>query len=65
MPMNRKPIKMLQVIAGIVLIIAGVLVWTGTLTLIHGVAVFMVIVGLFILLTYVVPFGSYRRGRAS
>jgi hypothetical protein len=49
------------VIGGIILIIVGVLVWIGTMSVAHGLAAFMVIIGVLLALYYVG--GPYwRRG---
>ena len=54
---------MLAIIAGIIIILDGVLTWVGTITLTHGLAVFMIVIGLLIALTYVVPHSYYVRRR--
>ena len=36
---------MLAVIAGLVLVLTAVLLWTGTLTLVHALAVFIGVIG--------------------
>lgn len=52
---------MLAIIAGIILIIDGVLTWIGTITGTHSFAIFLVVIGVLLALTYVVPFSYYRR----
>lgn len=52
---------MLAIIAGIILIIDGVLTWLGSITLAHSLAIFIVVIGLLIALSYVVPVNYYRR----
>lgn len=52
---------MLQIIAGIILIIAGVVTWLGNLSLAHAMAIFLVVIGVILALTYVVPTTYYRR----
>lgn len=53
---------MIAIIGGIVLIIAGVIAWIGNITLIHALAIFMVIIGAIIILYGVAPtHWSYRR----
>lgn len=52
---------MISIIAGIILIIDGVLTWIGTITMAHSVAVFLIVIGVLLALTYVVPFSYYRR----
>lgn len=52
---------MLAIIAGILLIIDGVITWLGTITLAHSLAIFLIVVGILIALTYVVPVSYYRR----
>ena len=60
MLMSRKPIKM-QVIAGIILIIAGVVTWLGDLSLPHAMAVLLGVIGILLALSYVVPVTYMRR----
>lgn len=52
---------MASIIAGIVLIIAAVLLWAGTLTLVHAMAITIGILGVLILLYGVVPVAYFRR----
>lgn len=56
---------MLTIIAGIILIIDGVLTWLGTVTLTHGMAVFVIVIGVLIALTYVVPTHYYLHRRVN
>jgi len=51
----------MQIIAGIILIIAGVVTWLGDLSLPHAMAVFLITVGILLALSYVVPTTYYRR----
>jgi hypothetical protein len=46
---------MVAVIAGLVLFLCGILLWTGTLSLAHALAVFIGIAGLALVLWYLVP----------
>jgi arginine exporter protein ArgO len=59
-PIGGKPV--ITVIAGIVLIIAGVLVWIATLSVTQGLAILMVVAGILLLLHYAVPGHYYARG---
>ncbi len=52
---------MIAVLLGLVLVILGVLVWVGTVTLIHAVAVALVIAGLLLVLWWAVPANLYAR----
>jgi hypothetical protein len=49
---------MLAIIGGLVLIIAGVVLWLGNISLEHALAIFMVIVGVVVLLAGWLP-GRY------
>jgi hypothetical protein len=51
----------MQVIAGIILCIIGVVLWLGDLSLNHAMAIFIVVIGVLLALTYVVPTTYYRR----
>ena len=51
----------MQVIAGIILIIAGVVTWLGDLSLPHAMAVLLGVIGVLLALSYVVPVGYMRR----
>ena len=54
---------MLAIIGGIVLIVVGVILWFGHISLDHALAIFIGIIGIIILLAGVLP-GQYwtRRG---
>jgi hypothetical protein len=52
---------MVAVLLGLVLVILGVLVWVGTVTLIHAVAITIVVAGLLLVLWWAVPQFYARR----
>jgi hypothetical protein len=52
---------MLAVIAGLVLVLTAVLLWTGTLTLVHALAIFIGVIGVLLALYYAVPVRAWRR----
>lgn len=54
---------MLAVIVGIVLVIVGVALWLGGLTLAHAVAVFIGLVGVLLVCYYLLPANAYARRR--
>jgi hypothetical protein len=53
---------MLAVLAGIALIIVGVVLWLGNLTVAHGLALFTGITGILLLAYWAYPAGWTRRG---
>lgn len=53
---------MLAVIAGIVFIIVGVVLWIGNLSIEHGLAIFIGLIGILLLAYWGYPAGWGRRG---
>lgn len=52
---------MIAVLLGLVLVVLGFLVWVGTVTLIHAVAITIVVAGLLLVLWWALPQGYARR----
>jgi len=52
-----------SVAAGIILVVIGILLWVGVITLSHAFAIFLVIIGLGLALFYYAPAAYVRRVR--
>lgn len=52
---------MASIIIGIILVIIGILTWTGTMTVAHALAAFIGLMGVLILLYGVAPVAYIRR----